>query len=150
MLPLQDPTLLKTASYLNGAWASPAADTFAVHNPADQTVLCVVAAANVAQAAQAVEAAAIAQALWAKLTAAERRDRLIRWQQLFSEHEADLALILTLEQGKPLAEARAEIRYGASYLHWFAAEAERLYGSIIPAPAADKRILVQRQPVGVV
>lgn len=150
MLPLQDPTLLKTASYLNGAWASPAEDAFAVHNPADQTVLCDVSAATVAQAAQAVEAAATAQPLWATLTAAERADRLIRWQQLFSQHEADLALILTLEQGKPLAEAHAEIRYGASYLQWFAAEAERLYGSIIPAPAADKRILVQRQPVGVV
>lgn len=150
MLSLQDPTLLKTASYLNGAWASPAADTFAVHNPADQTVLCDVAAATAAQAAQAVEAASAAQPLWAKLTAAERAERLVRWQQLFSQHEADLALILTLEQGKPLPEARAEIRYGASYLRWFAAEAERLYGSIIPAPAADKRILVQRQPVGVV
>lgn len=150
MLPLQDPTLLKTTSYLNGAWASQAADTFAVENPADQTVLCDVSAATVVQAAQAVEAAATAQPLWAKLTAAERAEILLRWQQLFSQHEADLALILTLEQGKPLTEASAEIRYGASYLQWFAEEAKRLYGSIIPAPSSDKRILVQRQPVGVV
>ncbi|GHG61420.1 NAD-dependent succinate-semialdehyde dehydrogenase [Alishewanella longhuensis] len=150
MLPLQDPTLLKTASYLNGAWYTQAKTQFAVYNPADGTLLATVAAAGAEHATEAVEAAAAAQPAWAALSAAERAKVLKRWQQLFSQHEHDLALLLTLEQGKPLHEAEAEIRYGASYLEWFAEEAKRLYGSIIPAPSSDKRILVQRQPVGVV
>lgn len=150
MLPLQDPTLLKTASYLNGAWSTQAKTQFAVYNPADGTLLATVAAAGAEHATEAVEAAAAAQPAWAALSAAERAKVLKRWQQLFSQHEQDLALLLTLEQGKPLHEAEAEIRYGASYLEWFAEEAKRLYGSIIPAPSSDKRILVQRQPVGVV
>ncbi|WP_449361073.1 aldehyde dehydrogenase family protein, partial [Alishewanella longhuensis] len=150
MLPLQDPTLLKTASYLYGAWSTQAKTQFAVYNPADGTLLATVAAAGAEHATEAVEAAAAAQPAWAALSAAERAKVLKRWQQLFSQHEQDLALLLTLEQGKPLHEAEAEILYGASYLEWFAEEAKRLYGSIIPAPSSDKRILVQRQPVGVV
>lgn len=150
MLLLQDPTLLKTASYINGAWSTQAEQQFAVYNPADGALLANLAAVGAEQATEAVEAAAAAQAAWAALAAAERATLLLRWQQLFSEHEQDLALLLTLEQGKPLTEASAEIRYGASYLAWFAEEAKRLYGSIIPASSSDKRILVQRQPVGVV
>ena len=150
MLSLHDPYLLKSASYINGHWCQAAENDFSVVNPADGSLLATVAAAGVEQAEQAVTAAALAQPSWAAVSAAERAQILWRWQQLFKEHEQDLALLLTLEQGKPLSEALAEIRYGASYIEWFAEEAKRLYGSIIPAPSSDKRILVQRQPVGVV
>ncbi|WP_445428027.1 NAD-dependent succinate-semialdehyde dehydrogenase [Alishewanella sp. HL-SH05] len=149
MLTNVDASLLKTCSFINGQWqAGP--DSFAVTNPATQQVLLDVHGANADMAEVAVVAAAAAQAAWAAQPAQQRASVLLRWQQLLLQHKADLALLLTLEQGKPLTEAAAEIEYGASYLQWFAEEAKRLYGDLIPAPASDKRILVQRQPVGVV
>ncbi|OZB38940.1 MAG: succinate-semialdehyde dehydrogenase (NADP(+)), partial [Alishewanella sp. 34-51-39] len=150
MLALTEQALLKTTSYINGQWLASKAGVFQVVNPASDEVLATVSEAGETEAVFAVEAAAAAQPSWAVLPAAERAAILLRWQQLLQQHEADLALLLTLEQGKPLAEARAEIRYGAAYLSWFAEEAKRLYGDIIPPAASDKQILVLRQPLGVV
>jgi succinate-semialdehyde dehydrogenase/glutarate-semialdehyde dehydrogenase len=150
MLTLTEQALLKTTSFINGQWLSPKAAVFQVANPASGEVLATVSDASETDAVFAVEAAAAAQPAWAALPAAERATILLRWQQLLQLHEEDLALLLTLEQGKPLAEARAEIRYGAAYLSWFAEEAKRLYGDIIPPAVPDKQILVLRQPVGVV
>ncbi len=149
MLALTEQALVKTTSFINGKWLAPTADRFQVENPATGEVLAYVSEAGAADATAAIEAAAATQPAWAALSAADRAAVLLGWQQLLLQYEDDLALILTLEQGKPLAEARAEIRYGASYLSWFAEEAKRLYGDIIPA-AADRQILVMRQPVGVV
>ena len=141
--------LVKSGSYINGAWQQ-ADNQFAVVNPANQQVLTTVADAGAVEAGQAVMAASAAFCLWAALPAAKRSDILQRWYQLLMQHQHDLACLLTLEQGKPLAEAKGEIAYGASYIQWFAEEAKRVYGDTIPAPSNDKRIIVQRQPVGVV
>ena len=141
--------LIKTGSYINGRWCDATA-SFAVVNPANQQLLTEVADAGAAEAERAVQAAAEAFASWAALAAAKRSELMQRWYQLVVTHQDDLARLLTLEQGKPLAEAKGEIAYGASYIQWFAEEGKRLYGDTIPAPSADKRIIVQRQPVGVV
>ena len=142
-------TLIKQGSYINGDWLSHT-DTFDVVNPANQQLLASVASAGANEAEQAVLAAEQAFAGWAAKPAAERAQLLQAWYQLVIQHQDDLASLLTLEQGKPLSEAKGEIAYGASYLQWFAEEAKRLYGDTIPAPSNDKRIIVQRQPVGVV
>lgn len=142
-------TLIKQGSYINGSWLQHT-DTFEVVNPANQQLLAKVAIAGANEAEQAVQAASSAFAGWAAKPAAKRAQLLQSWYQLVMQHQDDLARILTLEQGKPLSEARGEIAYGASYLQWFAEEAKRLYGDTIPAPSNDKRIIVQRQPVGVV
>lgn len=149
MSTLTQSNLVKNDNYWQGRWQS-AAQRFAVTNPATGELLAEVADATPAQAQQAVSAAAEAFGSWSALPAAERSALLLRWQQLLLAHQDELALLLTLEQGKPLAEAKGEIAYGASYLQWFAEEAKRVYGDTIPAPAADKRILVIKQPVGVV
>ena len=149
MQQLKAGTLVKTGSFINGNWCS-GGQTFTVINPADQQVLCEVADAGATEARQAVDAAAAAFAAWSAKPATERAELLHNWYQLLMQHQDDLARLMTLEQGKPLSEAKGEIAYGASYLQWFAEEAKRLYGDTIPAPSADKRIIVQRQPVGVV
>ena len=141
--------LVKNSSYINGRWCDTPA-SFAVVNPANQQLLAQVSDAGVAEAEQAVLAANAAFAGWAVQPAAKRSELLLRWYQLVMQHQDELARLLTLEQGKPLNEAKGEIAYGASYMQWFAEEAKRLYGDTIPAPSADKRIIVQRQPVGVV
>ncbi|MBZ9611553.1 NAD-dependent succinate-semialdehyde dehydrogenase [Rheinheimera maricola] len=141
--------LIKTGSYINGSWYQ-ATEQFAVQNPANQHELAKVSDASAADAEQAVLAAANAFAGWAAKPAAERAQLLQAWYQLIMQHQHDLARLLTLEQGKPLSEAKGEIAYGAAYIQWFAEEAKRLYGDTIPAPSNDKRIIVQRQPVGVV
>ena len=141
--------LVRNSSYINGHWCDSSAK-FAVQNPANQQLLVEVADAGAAEAEQAVLAANAAFAGWAAQPAAKRSELLQRWYQLVMQHQHDLARLLTLEQGKPLNEAKGEIAYGASYMQWFAEEAKRLYGDTIPAPSADKRIIVQRQPVGVV
>lgn len=146
---LQYKALFKQGSFINGQWLH-SKQSFSVYNPADGQVLAQVADASAKDAAQAVEAAACALASWSALPTSERAALLLRWYQLLLQHQDDLARIMTLEQGKPLSEAKGEIAYGASYLQWFSEEAKRLYGSTIPAPSADKRIIVQRQPVGVV
>ncbi|MCS4308276.1 succinate-semialdehyde dehydrogenase/glutarate-semialdehyde dehydrogenase [Rheinheimera pacifica] len=142
-------TLIKQSSYINGSWLQHT-DTFEVVNPANQQLLAKVAIAGANEAEQAVLAANSAFTGWAAKPAAERAQLLQSWYQLVMQHQDDLARLLTLEQGKPLSEAKGEIAYGASYLQWFAEEAKRLYGDTIPAPSNDKRIIVQRQPVGVV
>ncbi|HEY9042651.1 MAG TPA: NAD-dependent succinate-semialdehyde dehydrogenase [Rheinheimera sp.] len=149
MLPLDAHELVKNGSYINGRWHS-SDNTFSVNNPANLQLLADIADAGKTQAEQAVQAASAAFAGWAAKPAAERSALLLDWYQLVMKHQDDLARLMTLEQGKPLTEAKGEIAYGASYLQWFAEEAKRLYGDTIPAPSADKRIIVQRQPVGVV
>ncbi|MFT5544785.1 NAD-dependent succinate-semialdehyde dehydrogenase [Rheinheimera aquimaris] len=149
MLQLDASELVKNGSYINGRWHN-SENTFSVKNPADLQPLADVADAGKTQAEQAVQAASDSFAGWAAKPAAERSALLLDWYQLVMKHQDDLARLMTLEQGKPLAEAKGEIAYGASYLQWFAEEAKRLYGDTIPAPSADKRIIVQRQPVGVV
>lgn len=149
MLQLDASELVKNGSYINGRWHN-SDNTFSVKNPADLQPLADVVDAGKTQAEQAVQAASDSFAGWAAKPAAERSALLLDWYQLVMKHQDDLARLMTLEQGKPLAEAKGEIAYGASYLQWFAEEAKRLYGDTIPAPSADKRIIVQRQPVGVV
>lgn len=149
MLQLDASELVKNGSYINGRWHN-SDNTFSVKNPVDLQPLADVADAGKTQAEQAVQAASDSFAGWAAKPAAERSALLLDWYQLVMKHQDDLARLMTLEQGKPLAEAKGEIAYGASYLQWFAEEAKRLYGDTIPAPSADKRIIVQRQPVGVV
>ncbi|WP_417707953.1 NAD-dependent succinate-semialdehyde dehydrogenase [Rheinheimera aquimaris] len=149
MLQLDASELVKNGSYINGRWHN-SDNTFSVKNPADLQPLADVADAGKTQAEQAVQAASDSFAGWAAKPATERSALLLDWYQLVMKHQDDLARLMTLEQGKPLAEAKGEIAYGASYLQWFAEEAKRLYGDTIPAPSADKRIIVQRQPVGVV
>ncbi|MDF0498633.1 NAD-dependent succinate-semialdehyde dehydrogenase [Bradyrhizobium yuanmingense] len=147
---LRDPSLLKTTAFVGGEWIS-ATDgaTIAVMNPATGQEITSVAALGVPETRQAIEAAEAAFASWRALSAQERASFLERWHDLMLANLEDLAVIMTIEQGKPLAEARGEIRYGASFVKWFAEEARRVYGDIIPAPGTDRRILALREPVGV-
>src|SRR6185312_15398818 len=118
-------------------------------NPATGEVLALVARHGAAETRQAIEAADAAFPAWRAATAAERSKILRRLYELMLENEDDLALLMTLEQGKPLAEALTEVRYAASFFEWFAEEGKRVYGDTIPAPLADRRIVVIKQPVGV-
>ncbi len=148
---LKDPALLRDKSYINGAWQESAmGTTFAVTNPADGAWVADVADGGVKETRAAIQAAAAAFPAWRAKTAKERAALLRRWYGLMIEHQEDLAVLMSAEQGKPLAESRGEILYGASYIEWYAEEAKRIYGDVIPAPAADKRILTLKQPVGVV
>jgi succinate-semialdehyde dehydrogenase / glutarate-semialdehyde dehydrogenase len=149
MQPVLSSHLLRHGSYIEGNWHSHG-KTFAVYNPADGRELQQVVDAGPEQALAAVAAAHKAFASWSVIPAAKRAELLYNWYQLLVKYETDLASILTAEQGKPLAEAKAEIQYGGSYLQWFSEQAKRLDGDTIPAPAADKRIIIQRQAVGVV
>lgn len=137
-------------AFIDGGW-TPAINggRFAVCNPADGEVIREVADCGEAETLAAVAAADAAQAGWAAKPAAERSAILRRWRDLMVEHADALAALLTAENGKPLAEARGEVLYGASYLEWFAEEAKRLYGDVIPSGSPSNRILVIRQPVGV-
>jgi succinate-semialdehyde dehydrogenase/glutarate-semialdehyde dehydrogenase len=139
-----------TQAFIGGRWED-ARDgrTFTVIDPATGDLIANVADCSEADTVSAIEAAHGAQAGWASTTAAERATILRRWRDLFVEHADDLATLLMRENGKPFAEARGEVLYGASYLEWFSEEARRVYGDIIPAPAGNKRVLVIRQPVGV-
>ncbi|EFE48536.1 aldehyde dehydrogenase (NAD) family protein [Neisseria elongata subsp. glycolytica ATCC 29315] len=147
---LNDNTLFKTECLINGTWRRAGNDrTLPVRNPATGEHLADVPDMGEGETLAAIAAAAAAQKDWAARPAAERSRILRRWFDLMTAHQDDLARILTAEQGKPLAEARGEIAYGASYIEWFAEEAKRVYGDTIPAPRADQRISVIRQPVGV-
>ena len=139
-----------TQAYIGGRWCD-ARDgrTFDVTNPATGEVIATVADCGADETRTAITAADAAQKAWAGWTASDRANVLKRWRDLMVAQADRLARVLMLENGKPLAEARGEILYGASYLEWFAEEARRIYGDVIPAPAADKRIIVVRQPVGV-
>ena len=151
MLPqLTDGSLLRRQAYICGQWCEAvSASNYSVFNPANGNLLATVPDMGHEDAAAAVTAAAAAFFSWKKLAAGERARLLKRWLVLVMEHQEDLALILTAEQGKPLTEARAEIAYGASYIEWFAEEARRVYGDMIPGHEANKRLLVSRQPIGV-
>jgi succinate-semialdehyde dehydrogenase / glutarate-semialdehyde dehydrogenase len=151
MLKLADPTLLKADAYVDGAWVKGGAGkTFAVRNPATGETLAEVADLEPADARAAIEAAAAAFPAWAAKTTKERATVLRAWFGLIMAAQEDLAQLMTAEQGKPLAETRGEVAYGASFIEWFAEEAKRLYGDVIPTHAAGKRILVLKQPIGVV
>ncbi|WP_291669738.1 NAD-dependent succinate-semialdehyde dehydrogenase [Bosea sp. (in: a-proteobacteria)] len=150
MQALHDPALLREACLIGGQWrAAGSGRTLDVIDPATQEAIGAVPDADGADTRAAVEAAAAAFGGWRARTAAERAALLEAWHALMLEHVEDLALILTREQGKPLAEARGEIRYGASFVKWFAEEARRVDGATIPAPTADRRIIVMKEPVGV-
>ena len=147
---LKDPDLLATKGYLAGDWVDGASgETFDVTNPARGDVIAQVADFSRAQAAEAIAAAQVAQKEWAARTGKERSVILRKWYDLMMENAEDLALILTAEQGKPLAEARGEVAYGASFIEFFAEEAKRIYGETIPGHQPDKRITVLKQPIGV-
>ncbi|MDX1342621.1 MAG: NAD-dependent succinate-semialdehyde dehydrogenase [Reinekea sp.] len=143
------PKLMADTSYVGGQWLT-GAKTFAVTNPATGDVLAHVADADVAVAQQAVQAAKDAFPAWRAKTASERSAILRKWFNLMMEYQHELGVIMTLEQGKPLAEAKGEVGYGASFVEWFAEEGKRIYGDTIPAPSNDKRLMVIKQPVGVV
>ncbi|HEY3299183.1 MAG TPA: NAD-dependent succinate-semialdehyde dehydrogenase [Methylophilaceae bacterium] len=148
---LNYPALLKTGcGLLAGEWVSADSNqTFAVHDPATGEEIAQVPLMGRAETERAIVAAQVAQNQWKKLTAKVRAAHLKRWFDLMILHQEDLAKILTLEQGKPLAEARGEIAYGASFVEWFAEEAKRVYGETIPSPLNDRRLLVIKQPIGV-
>ncbi len=124
-------------------------DAIAVKNPATDEVLAYVPSVDTATINSLIKASKAAQQLWQQRSAAERSSILKRWYELMVENVEDLARIMTLEQGKPLAEARGEVMYGASFIQWFAEEAKRVYGETIPAPTGDKRLMTVKQPVGV-
>ena len=150
-LELKDAGLLRTQAYLAGEWtAAQTGATRDVLNPASGEKLGTVPNMGAADTRRAIEAAAAALPAWAKKTAQERAVILRRWYELMLANQEDLARIMTAEQGKPLAEARGEIAYAAGFIEWFGEEGKRLYGDIIPGHQADKRILVLRQPIGVV
>jgi succinate-semialdehyde dehydrogenase/glutarate-semialdehyde dehydrogenase len=150
-LTLTDPALLRDQAYVDGAWV-PADDggTFPVTDPATGALLADVAFCGAAETRRAIEAAGRAQVEWRHHTAKERSAVLRRWFELIMANQDDLALLMTSEQGKPLPEARGEVAYGAAFVEWFAEEAKRADGEIIPSPWRTSRILVLRQPVGVV
>ena len=141
--------LLRKEHYIDGAWHK-SAETYAVRNPATGDVIADVAKAGATQAHQAIRAAEIAFPVWRALTAKERGARVRRWGELMLEHRDALAELLTREQGKPLAEAKGEVAYAASFLEWFAEEAKRSYGDVIPSSKPGSKIIVTREPVGVV
>jgi len=149
-LNLKDPKLFREQCYIDGAWvAADSKKTFPVDNPASGEIIGNVPDMGVAETKRAIEAADKAWPAWRAKTAKERAAILRKWFDLMMANQDDLGLILTSEQGKPLAEAKGEIAYGASFVEWFAEEAKRIYGDVIPQHQADKRILVLKQPIGV-
>lgn len=146
---IKDTQLIKLSSYIDGRWTV-GEQRFDVVNPASQEVIAQVVDASLDDTQEAILAAKRALPEWSKRSANERAALMRKWFNLMMEHQEDLGRLLTLEQGKPLAEAKGEIAYGAAFIDWFAEEGKRVYGDTIPAPANDKRILVIKQPVGVV
>ncbi|EOH6326082.1 NAD-dependent succinate-semialdehyde dehydrogenase, partial [Burkholderia cenocepacia] len=147
---LRDASLLETRAWLASGWEKgEEGRSFPVTNPATGEVLARVTSLGAAEVEKAIAASAAAQEAWRTRTSHERARILRAWYDLIVEHADDLAFIMTSEQGKPLAEARGEIMYAASFVEWFAEEAKRVYGDVIPHPQSDKRICVIRQPIGV-
>jgi succinate-semialdehyde dehydrogenase/glutarate-semialdehyde dehydrogenase len=147
---LNDPNLFRQQAYIDGAWQdADSGQTLQVTNPATNEVLGSVPKMGAAETRRAIDAANRALPTWRALTAKERAQKLRRWHELLLENQDDLGRLMTLEQGKPLAEAKGEIAYAASFLEWFAEEAKRIYGDTIPGHQADKRIIVIKQPIGV-
>ncbi|UOA30618.1 Succinate-semialdehyde dehydrogenase [NADP(+)] GabD [Sulfitobacter sp. DSM 110093] len=146
---LKDPSLLETRAYIGGQWVDGDDGTFDVTNPARGDVIAQVADLSRAQVAGAIAQAEKAQKDWASWTGKERATVMRKWFDLMMENQDDLGTILTAEQGKPLAEAKGEIAYGASFIEFFGEEAKRVYGEMIPGHQRDKRIMVMKQPIGV-
>jgi len=147
---LKDMSLFRQQCYIDGAWVD--ADdksTMAVHNPADGAQLGTVPKMGAAETRRAIEAANAAWPAWRAKTAKERSAILRKWYDLMMANQEDLAILMTVEQGKPLVESRGEVAYGASFIEWFAEEAKRVYGDTIPAQSPDRRIVVIKQPIGV-
>jgi len=150
-LSLSDPSLLKNQAYVDGQWID--ADNgarFPVTNPANGEVVTEVARVGAAETARAISAASTAMTEWARKPAKARAGILRKWFDLMMENQEDLAIIMTAEQGKVLAESRGEIAYGAAFVEWFGEQAKRIDGDVIPGPSPDKRIVCIKQPVGVV
>ncbi|CUH79360.1 succinate-semialdehyde dehydrogenase / glutarate-semialdehyde dehydrogenase [Tropicibacter naphthalenivorans] len=145
---LRDPSLLEERAYVNGAWLS-GMKTFDVTNPARGDVIAKVTDLSRGEVANAIDAAYVAQKDWAQWTGKERAAVLRKWFDLMMANQDDLATIMTAEQGKPLAESKGEIAYGAGYVEFFGEEAKRIYGETIPGHQRDKRIMVMKQPIGV-
>jgi succinate-semialdehyde dehydrogenase/glutarate-semialdehyde dehydrogenase len=148
---VKDSNLICGRSHIDGVWIdADSGETLDVINPATGDTISKVAKCGTSETRRMIEAASKAQKVWSLSTAKERAALLRRWFDLIMENQEDLAQILTAEQGKPLAEARGEIAYGANYIEWFSEESKRVYGDIIPQPSNDKRVMVIKQPVGVV
>lgn len=147
---LTDIKLFKQQAYINGAWVNAVKqEAYSIYNPATHELLGAVPNMGAADTQNAIHAAEAALPAWRALTAKERANRLRRWFELMMANQEELAHLMTLEQGKPLTEARGEIAYAASFVEWFAEEAKRVYGETIPGHQADKRIVVIKQPIGV-
>jgi len=150
MISIKDTELLRSQAWIDGQWvASRSGETIAVTNPADGSTVGSVPALSAEETREAIVAADKGFFAWRSLAAKERSATLMKWYDLIMAHQEDLAIILTSEQGKPLAESKGEIAYAASFVQWFAEEAKRVYGDTIPSASSDQRILVIRQPVGV-
>src|SRR6185437_14307130 len=148
---LSDSLLFRQQCFIDGQWVGDSGgDEMRICNPHDSSLLGTVPNFGAQQARMAILAAEAALPAWRCRSAKERSDTLTQWADLCLEHQLDLARIMTLEQGKPLAEANAEILYGTSFIHWFAGEARRIYGDTIPANTRNRRIVTLKQPVGVV
>ena len=148
---LKNPKLLRNQAYINGAWVSARSNkTFDIKNPYDGSLVAEVPDMREEETEEAIEAAYSAFLKWRTYSAGKRAKILKQWYTLQLENLEDLALLLTTEQGKPLAEARGEIKYGAAYIEWFAEEARRVYGDVIPGHTRDSRIVAIKQPIGVV
>ena len=148
---LQDSRLFRQQCYIDGAWCdADDGSTVAVTNPADGSDLGTIPKAGKAETRRAIAAAARAFNQWRAKTAGERAKILRRWFELLMENQEDLAILMTCEQGKPLAEARGEIAYAGAFIEWYAEEGKRTYGDVIPPPMNDRRIVVTKEPVGVV
>ncbi len=147
---LNDPSLFRQQAYIDGTWQdADGGQTIEVNNPASNEILGSVPKMGAAETRRAIEAAERALPAWRDLTAKQRSQTLRRWFELIMQNQDDLARLMTLEQGKPLAESKGEIAYAASFIEWFAEEAKRVYGDTIPGHQADKRIIVIKQPIGV-
>ncbi|MGI9315185.1 MAG: NAD-dependent succinate-semialdehyde dehydrogenase [Luminiphilus sp.] len=149
-LTLSDSELLRKGSYIAGAWREQGVGVLAVANPANGNVIAEVATVDRAGTEAAIAAAHDAMTSWREVPAKVRAQVLRRWFDLMMAHQEDLAVIMTTEQGKTLAESRGEVAYGASFMEWFGEQAKRIDGDVIPAPSADKRVICIKQPIGVV
>ncbi|MFZ7259477.1 NAD-dependent succinate-semialdehyde dehydrogenase [Avibacterium avium] len=148
---MQNFLLIKTKGYIDGEYVENAdGKTFAVLNPATQQEICQVADLGVAETEQAILAAEQAQKKWKQVLPKERANILTRWYELVLRHQEELAQIISLEQGKPIAESRGEVLYGASFIQWFAEEAKRIQGDMLPSDKSNHRLMAMKQPVGVV
>nr|WP_283254188.1 NAD-dependent succinate-semialdehyde dehydrogenase [Ramlibacter paludis] len=147
---LNDPSLLRSAAFVGGEWiATTAYGSYGLRNPADGSLLAELPRLQQAETTHAIEVAHAAFLQWRKATAKHRSEILRRWYELMLQHKDDLATLITLEEGKPLVEAKGEIDYAASFVQWFSEEAKRVRGDVVPAPRDTARIVVLKQPVGV-